>query len=52
MRVTGLEPARRKTLDPKSSAATNYATRANPTAKIVKISHARKRHGKTGKILR
>ena len=28
VRMTGLEPTRRKTLDPKSSAATNYATSA------------------------
>ncbi len=26
VRTKGLEPPRRKTLDPKSSAATNYAT--------------------------
>ena len=30
VRMTGLEPTRRKTLDPKSSAATNYATPAGP----------------------
>ena len=29
MRMKGLEPPRRQTLDPKSSAATNYATCAN-----------------------
>ena len=28
VRLTGLEPARRKTLDPKSSASTNSATGA------------------------
>ena len=34
VRVKGLEPPRLSSLDPKSSAATNYATRANPNAKI------------------
>lgn len=29
MRLTGLEPAHRKTLDPKSSASTNFATGAS-----------------------
>ena len=29
VREAGLEPARRKTLDPKSSASANFATRAN-----------------------
>ncbi len=29
MRVEGLEPPRRETLDPKSSASANSATRAN-----------------------
>ena len=29
VRLTGLEPARRETLDPKSSASTNSATGAN-----------------------
>ena len=28
VRLTGLEPARRETLDPKSSASTNFATDA------------------------
>ena len=28
VRLTGLEPAHRKTLDPKSSASTNFATDA------------------------
>ena len=28
VRLTGLEPAHRKTLDPKSSASTNFATGA------------------------
>ena len=35
VRMTGLEPTRRKTLDPKSSAATNYATSAFAIAKVV-----------------
>ena len=35
VRAGGLEPPRRKSLDPKSSAATNYATRAFATAKLV-----------------
>ncbi len=34
VRMTGLEPTRRKTLDPKSSAATNYATSAFAIAKV------------------
>ena len=34
VRVKGLEPPRLSSLDPKSSAATNYATRANPIAKV------------------
>ena len=38
MRVKGLEPPRLSSLDPKSSAATNYATHANPSAKVRIIS--------------
>ncbi len=34
VRTKGLEPPRRKTPDPKSGAATNYATSANADAKI------------------
>mgnify|MGYP006993483854 CR=1 FL=1 len=34
---TGLEPTRRKTLDPKSSAATNYATSANDGTNIREV---------------
>ena len=34
VRVKGLEPPRLSALDPKSSAATNYATHANPSAKV------------------
>ena len=34
VRVKGLEPPRLSSLDPKSSAATNYATHANPSAKV------------------
>ena len=34
VRVKGLEPPRLSSLDPKSSAATNYATRANPNTKV------------------
>lgn len=34
VRLTGLEPARRETLDPKSSASTNSATGANADAKV------------------
>ena len=34
VRVKGLEPPRLSALDPKSSAATNYATHANPDAKV------------------
>ena len=44
MRLKGLEPSRRRTLDPKSSASTNSATSALVAAKIVK-------NGETGKIL-
>ncbi len=35
VRVKGLEPPRLTALDPKSSAATNYATHANPIAKVL-----------------
>ena len=35
MRLKGLEPPRLASLDPKSSAATNYATAAKSDAKIV-----------------
>ena len=35
VRTKGLEPPRLSTLDPKSSAATNYATSAFASAKIV-----------------
>ena len=35
VRTKGLEPSRRKALDPKSSAATNYATCAFSVAKVV-----------------
>ena len=38
VRVKGLEPPRLTALDPKSSAATNYATHANPNAKVRIIS--------------
>ena len=38
VRVKGLEPPRLSALDPKSSAATNYATHANPNAKVRIIS--------------
>ena len=34
VRTKGLEPPRRQTLDPKSSAATNYATCAFASAKL------------------
>ena len=34
VRLIGLEPTRRKTLDPKSSASTNFATSAFVAAKI------------------
>ena len=37
VRTTGLEPTRRKTLDPKSSAATNYATSANDGTNIQEV---------------
>ena len=41
VRVTGLEPAHRKTPDPKSGASTNFATRATElriaTAKLLII---------------
>lgn len=40
VRLTGLEPARRETLDPKSNASTNSATGAffaEPSAKVVII---------------
>ena len=35
MRLTGLEPALRKKLDPKSSASTNSATGAKADAKVI-----------------
>ena len=44
VRLKGLEPSRRETLDPKSSASTNSATSALADAKLVK-------NGETGKIL-
>ena len=34
VRLTGLEPAHRKTLDPKSSASTNFATDAFSVAHV------------------
>ena len=34
VRLTGLEPARRETLDPKSSASTNSATGANRRSQL------------------
>ena len=37
VRLIGLEPTRRKTLDPKSSASTNSATGAFATAKVIKL---------------
>ena len=36
VRLTGLEPARRETLDPKSSASTNSATGANRRSQSTK----------------
>ena len=38
VRTIGLEPTRRKTPDPKSGAATNYATCAFARAKLLKIT--------------
>ena len=38
VRLTGLEPAHRKTLDPKSSASTNFATGAKNECKGTKKS--------------
>ena len=38
VRLTGLEPAHRKTLDPKSSASTNFATGAKNGCKGTKKS--------------
>ena len=35
VRLTGLEPARRETPDPKSGASTNFATSAFANAKVV-----------------
>ncbi len=35
VRLTGLEPARRKTPDPKSGASTNFATSATCGAKVI-----------------
>ena len=35
VRLTGLEPTRRETLDPKSSASTNFATGAKDGAKVI-----------------
>lgn len=43
VRMKGLEPIRRKTLDPKSSAATNYATSANGVANIHRFRKYAKR---------
>ena len=37
VRLIGLEPTRRKTLDPKSSASTNSATGAFASAKVIKL---------------
>ena len=38
VRTKGLEPPRRKTLDPKSSAATNYATCASRAFRSAKLA--------------
>lgn len=38
MRAKGLEPPRREALDPKSSAATNYATPAGSVIGIAKVN--------------
>ncbi len=45
VRVKGLEPPRLSALDPKSSAATNYATHANPDAKVRIISELQNIYG-------
>ena len=37
MRMTGLEPARRETLEPKSSASANSATSAQKPYEITKL---------------
>ena len=42
VRLTGLEPARRETLDPKSSASTNSATGAKPAAKVIHFAEMAK----------
>ena len=46
MRTKGLEPPRLTTLDPKSSAATNYATCAISITKLQNISESAKRFRK------
>ena len=42
VRLTGLEPARRETLDPKSSASTNSATGAKTGAKVQRFAEIAK----------
>ena len=43
VRLTGLEPARRETLDPKSSASTNSATGALPFKTLLSFADAKVR---------
>ncbi len=45
VRTKGLEPPRRETPDPKSGAATNYATCAFASAKLDNLFHPHKRMG-------
>ena len=46
VRLIGLEPTRRKTLDPKSSASTNSATGAFASAKVIKLLQMAKSYGR------
>ena len=51
MRPTGIEPALREELDPKSSASANSATGADATAKVVFFLRTHKKSGKIYGVL-
>ena len=51
VRLTGIEPALRKELDPKSSASANSATSADATAKLVFFLRTHKKSGKIYGVL-
>jgi hypothetical protein len=51
VRLTGLEPALREQLDPKSSASTNSATSADLSAKLMKKIESKQEKGRKDEVI-